>query len=101
MHDWEVPTLAQVEQFLAIARAGGKHLVHCLGGVGRTGVMVSCYRISRGWTAEEAIRRSHIEVPWLAMKANQIGFIAEFEARCNQSGIGGSQHPRPPGRKNV
>lgn len=77
--DWETPNLGQVRGFLAVVQSGGKFLVHCLGGVGRTGIMVSCYRVARGWTAEDAIRRSHIEVPWLPMKQNQVDFIREFE----------------------
>lgn len=82
--DWETPNPGQVRAFLAIVQSGGKFLVHCLGGVGRTGIMVSCYRIAQGWTAEEAIGRSHIEVPWLPMKANQLKFVREFERNFSQ-----------------
>lgn len=82
VRDHGIPTLEQVREFLALVdnHRGGTVLVHCLGGVGRTGVFVSCYRIARhGWTALEAIKQSHLEVPWLPLNEVQREFIRKFE----------------------
>lgn len=81
VEDWGTPSVAQVNEFLdllAVKRDSNKWLVHCLGGVGRTGVFVACYRIARGWTAEEAIKHNGIEVPWLGKNDQQIAFVLEF-----------------------
>lgn len=56
--DGEVPEPGQVQQFLALLEDPSAHpvYVHCLGGVGRTGIFVTCYRIHRGMPLEEALR---------------------------------------------
>ena len=57
--DWTTPDRSQVEDFLGIfAEKPGQYLVHCLGGVGRTGVFVSCYRIAQGMEPASAIRQT-------------------------------------------
>ncbi len=52
---YSAPTEAQVEEFLRILKeSNGKRIfVHCKRGAERTGVMLACYRVSCGWTAEE------------------------------------------------
>ena len=45
-------TLAWLEPVLA---AGGRVLVHCVGGLGRSGTIAACLLRSRGVSAEEAI----------------------------------------------
>lgn len=78
VRDWTTPDRAQVEEFLALFQNEGQYLVHCLGGVGRTGVFVSCYRIARGLDPAACIRQSHTEVTWMSMNEIQMQFVMEF-----------------------
>ncbi len=79
VRDWTTPDRSQVEDFLGIfAEKPGQYLVHCLGGVGRTGVFVSCYRIAQGMEPASAIRQSHTEVTWMSMNEIQMQFVLEF-----------------------
>ncbi len=55
----EVPTVAQLAQFLKIVNdpANQPVYVHCVGGRHRTGVMTAAYRITHdGWTADQAFK---------------------------------------------
>lgn len=83
VEDWTAPSLEQVEEFLGLVDEPGRGpiLVHCLGGVGRTGVFVSCYRVRRGMTAEQALALSDVETPWMGMNVQQREFVRAFERR--------------------
>jgi atypical dual specificity phosphatase len=57
--DSQVPTLKQIEQFLRIidqTPTSSKIIVHCGGGLGRTGTMGAAYWIKQGLSTEEAIK---------------------------------------------
>ena len=41
----------------------GKVLVHCLGGIGRSGMVATAYLISKGFDVDEAIKRVRACVP--------------------------------------
>lgn len=79
--DWTTPEPEQVQEFLELLEepARGPVLVHCLGGVGRTGVFVSCYRIVHGMSAQDALALSDMETPWMGMNHAQREFVREFE----------------------
>ncbi|MEW6283811.1 MAG: dual specificity protein phosphatase family protein [Candidatus Eremiobacterota bacterium] len=81
--DWTAPRIEQVEEFLRLMAETPRTplLVHCLGGIGRTGVMVSCWRIQRGIPARQAVDLSHREVPWMSMNHEQLRFLLEWERR--------------------
>lgn len=51
------PTEDQVRAFLSAvtATSEGSLYVHCEAGVGRTSVMVACYRMAHGWSVENAL----------------------------------------------
>ena len=82
--DWSVPENHQVDQFFDIVDQADNHqvLVHCWGGVGRTGIFVSCYRVERlGMNIEEAIDLSDRETPHLQMSQLQRKWLrARFPA---------------------
>ncbi len=52
------PTTAQLEQFLKIVNdpVSQPVYVHCVGGRHRTGVMTAAYRITHGWSADQAFK---------------------------------------------
>lgn len=53
--DNTAPSPASIEEFLhAVDTADGKVYVHCEAGVGRTGVMVACYRLRQRWSVIDA-----------------------------------------------
>lgn len=58
--DFDVPTPQQRDAFLAWVEDPRNQpcYVHCRGGHGRTGVVVACYRISRGWGLEAALQEA-------------------------------------------
>jgi atypical dual specificity phosphatase len=58
--DFTPPTLEQIEEGLAFVErslAGGKVMIHCMGGSGRTGTFAACHWVARGLSADAAIAR--------------------------------------------
>ncbi len=72
------PTERQVEQFLAAVTEPGPAYVHCEAGVGRTGVMVACYRIASGWSPREALAEAR---NFGCTMPAQLAFIERYERR--------------------
>jgi atypical dual specificity phosphatase len=60
--DMEAPTPEQIERCMStIAKANDRSLgvaVHCGAGLGRTGVVVACYFVTKGLTAQNAVART-------------------------------------------
>ena len=71
--DFSAPTMEQITRVLAFIQEaesrGDGVLVHCMGGIGRTGTVLACYLVSQGSTPDQAIaeirrlRPGSIEVP--------------------------------------
>ena len=72
--------------FLAVESGAGRAVfVHCLGGVGRTGVVTGAWHIARGGTGEEAVTRY---VSFFADLARQFGFTTETQQALLFKGAG-------------
>jgi protein tyrosine phosphatase (PTP) superfamily phosphohydrolase (DUF442 family) len=53
------PTTDDVIELLSFLKSyNGTVYIHCEAGVGRTGVMVACYRMDQGWTLENALHEA-------------------------------------------
>ncbi len=61
IRDFDVPTLEQLEETLDLidreVAGGGIVYVHCWGGCGRTGTVISSWLVKHGRTAEDALAR--------------------------------------------
>jgi atypical dual specificity phosphatase len=84
--DMEPPALEDVNRCLsAIARAHEHHMgvaVHCGAGLGRTGVVVACYFVTKGLTAPNAIARIRRLRPGSIETDAQAEAVEQF-ARCH------------------
>lgn len=82
LKDYGTPTLEQVGEFGRVlqqaARDGRQVFVHCKAGIGRTGVMVACWRITQGWSADEAVARERFFSHGGSFRQEQ--FVRDFEA---------------------
>lgn len=80
VEDFQQPTFQQVEDFIKVVNepANQPVYVHCKAGVGRTGLMTACWRISQGMSADEALEAERINSQYGTLK--QEHFVREFEA---------------------
>lgn len=92
IYDFSTPSIEGLQNAMEFVSneitQGGKVVVHCLAGQGRTGLVLSCYLIScENYTAEEAMqwvrqhRRGSVETP------EQEEFIRKWEALVRKKRI--------------
>ena len=85
VRDFEAPTLEQIEVFIAFAvkaRAEGKKLVvHCDAGIGRTGTVLACYLVSKGYNAAKAIEEVRVKRPGSVETIEQEELVMQYEER--------------------
>jgi len=82
IRDFAAPTLQQIEQFLAIVSSSipsRKVIVHCRGGIGRTGTMAAAYWISKGLSVQAAIAHTRERRRYAVENRQQEAILAQFE----------------------
>ncbi len=88
VRDFEAPTLEQIEVFIAFAvkaRAEGKKLVvHCDAGIGRTGTVLACYLVSKGYNAAKAIEEVRVKRPGSVETIEQEELVMKYEDQGRQ-----------------
>ncbi len=79
--DYTAPTQAQIDRFLEWVGDPENQpcLVHCRAGKGRTGVMVACFRIDRGWSLERALAEA---ADYGMDRRTQIQAVKDFATRA-------------------
>jgi len=83
IQDFTAPTLADFKKFVEIVMGSlreGKVLVHCQGGIGRTGTMAAAYWIKKGLSANEAIKKIRNSMPGAIEIPEQEESLFELEA---------------------
>ena len=83
IRDHSVCTLADMREivsWLSETLAGGATvMVHCVGGLGRSGIVAACYLTAAGLSAEEAIAEvRHTRSPFAIESAEQAEFVHLF-----------------------
>lgn len=83
IRDQDVPSMAQamalVEQILVAQRSGQHVMVHCMGGLGRSGTIVACALTRGGLSAAEAIAAVRVaRGPRAVENSRQEGFVQRF-----------------------
>jgi atypical dual specificity phosphatase len=83
VYDYCVPTVEQVEVFLAASQrviAAGKAVaVHCLGGVGRTGTMLACFvKRTKNVDGDAAVQLVRSKRPGSIVTLEQHNFVLQF-----------------------
>ncbi len=85
LKDFSTPSIKQIDDFMAFAkkvRADGKKLVvHCDAGVGRTGTMLACYLVSKGYNAVKAIEEVRKKRPGSVETKEQEEIVFKFKEK--------------------
>lgn len=83
MPDMLAPSLGEVERFVEklspLVEVGRKVAVHCGAGLGRTGTMLACYLVSRGMSAEDAMREVRRRRPGSIESRAQEQAVRDYE----------------------
>jgi atypical dual specificity phosphatase len=83
--DMEAPTQEQLDRCIkVISRAIDSKMgvaVHCTAGLGRTGVVLACYLVSKGMSADNAIARIRRLRPGSIETQEQADAVVEFARR--------------------
>lgn len=93
--DMIAPTIEQVETFVRYVgeteEANRQVVVHCGAGRGRTGTMLSCYFVSKGRSAETAIKEIRELRPGSIETAAQVDAVYNYERHRGNKAAEGSE----------
>lgn len=83
--DMTAPTQEELDRCISAiekAKSGGMGVaIHCGAGAGRTGVVIACYFIEKGATADEAIKKVRRMRPGSIETDEQLDAVKEFAQR--------------------
>jgi atypical dual specificity phosphatase len=83
--DMEAPTQEQLEKCLSGILKANQHnmgvAVHCGAGMGRTGVILACYFVEKGLTADNAVARVRRLRPGSVETDEQVEAVGEYARR--------------------
>jgi atypical dual specificity phosphatase len=85
--DMHPPTPAQIDLILSAIRRAHQHNlgvgIHCAGGMGRTGVVLACYFVTEGMSANNAVARVRRLRPGSIETDEQVEAVSAFEKRLH------------------
>ncbi len=90
VEDFHPPSLGQVRRFVHLLDAtarGAKVVVHCQGGLGRTGTMAAAYWIAKGLTARTAITRVRTARPRAVETCGQLRVLYKYSDVLRLEGL--------------
>ncbi len=88
VRDFESPRMEQIQDFLKFAKEirtdGKKLVVHCDAGAGRTGTMLACYLVSKGYDAAKAIEEVRRKRPGSIETPGQEEIVVKCEGKIER-----------------
>ena len=83
--DFASPTQDQIDAFVSfvnnLIEARKKIVVHCDAGIGRTGTMLACFLVSKGYSAKDAISEVRLKRPGSVETFEQEETVLKYEER--------------------